>query len=863
MTNSILRKSLFPLLLAATVSASATDFSLPFSFTPSQAAIDDGSVVIVDANGDAQSKNGLWSFETKYESSTGVYMDTYKYLYSMEKQANDWLFLPLVNFGDCTNVKVSFRIQTYTDKEDFEVCLGQAQTAEAMTTAVLSKKSYTTSNKWATLTADVTVPAAGDWCLGFHASSPAFMGWIYITDFKIEAGEEIKLVVPANPVVKSSAVAGLNYTATVAMPATDTEGAAIDGTMNLKVYVDGSLADTKTDCTAGADVPVALTLEAGEHTIGYAAVLGEQTSDLVTEKVTAEKIVITPAAPAIKSSSMEALVYSATVTMPAVDTNGKEITGKMNLKLAVDGTVTTTITDCAAGADVPVSTTLTPGEHTVAFCAVLDGEESASVEESVEATEPTFELPFTFTPSDTNKDECIIIDANGDGEKFSNNGVWTISDGAFCYTYHSRNQADDWVILPMVDFADNTAVKVSVSVKTGSYNESFELKLGTQRTVAAMTVPVMEKTNFQQTGDFAVFTAEAAVPQAGKWVLGIHATSSADQGFLYIKDIRIEAIAPSAQLPAVPAIKESAVAGLDYTATVTMPATFMSGDAIEGELSLKVYVDGEIETTIDGCAAGADVPVALPLSEGEHTISFQASTGTEDSELVSESVVAKADAIVTGALPFNFAASQENFDLCLTFDENGDKAASDPQGYNFGIWSFASANGQPAFKYAYSSDNDADDWIILPLVDFGESSEVRVSLGVATEYDTESFEVCLGRDRTPEAMTVPVLSKKNYTHRGSFETLSADVELPAEARSAAGEWCIGVHATSSKNHYNLYVNDFKIESLRVTTGVESVEVTDDAEPEYYNLQGLRIANPAPGTMVIVRKGGHTYKTIIR
>lgn len=50
----------------------------------------------------------------------------------------------------------------------------------------------------------------------------------------------------------------------------------------------------------------------------------------------------------------------------------------------------------------------------------------------------------------------------------------------------------------------------------------------------------------------------------------------------------------------------------------------------------------------------------------------------------------------------------------------------------------------------------------------------------------------------------------------------------------------------------------------VNTGVDSVAVDDEAgaAAEYYNLQGMRVANPAPGHLYIKRQGSHTTKVIM-
>lgn len=48
-----------------------------------------------------------------------------------------------------------------------------------------------------------------------------------------------------------------------------------------------------------------------------------------------------------------------------------------------------------------------------------------------------------------------------------------------------------------------------------------------------------------------------------------------------------------------------------------------------------------------------------------------------------------------------------------------------------------------------------------------------------------------------------------------------------------------------------------------TSGIDLVGADADAAPEYYTIGGLRVANPAPGTIYIVRRGNKVTKEIIR
>lgn len=46
-------------------------------------------------------------------------------------------------------------------------------------------------------------------------------------------------------------------------------------------------------------------------------------------------------------------------------------------------------------------------------------------------------------------------------------------------------------------------------------------------------------------------------------------------------------------------------------------------------------------------------------------------------------------------------------------------------------------------------------------------------------------------------------------------------------------------------------------------GIDDIAVDQNAPIEYFNLQGVRIANPEKGQLVITRQGSKTSKTIVR
>ncbi|MDE6078109.1 MAG: hypothetical protein K2G29_10285, partial [Muribaculaceae bacterium] len=79
---------------------------------------------------------------------------------------------------------------------------------------------------------------------------------------------------------------------------------------------------------------------------------------------------------------------------------------------------------------------------------------------------------------------------------------------------------------------------------------------------------------------------------------------------------------------------------------------------------------------------------------------------------------------------------------------------------------------------------------------------------------------------------------------------------------------IGYHKDINQNNYAHPVYDFKLEYYDPeyegyeVAAVEGVAVDEDAAPVYYNLQGVRVANPSNG-IFIVKKGNQTTKQVIK
>lgn len=86
------------------------------------------------------------------------------------------------------------------------------------------------------------------------------------------------------------------------------------------------------------------------------------------------------------------------------------------------------------------------------------------------------------------------------------------------------------------------------------------------------------------------------------------------------------------------------------------------------------------------------------------------------------------------------------------------------------------------------------------------------------------------------------------------------VEFTLEA--PAKVWVgLGKDENGPAQYWNPFA-DFKLEMLTENSAVEGVEVDENAPVEYYNLQGVRVANPANG-IFIVKKGNKATKQIFK
>lgn len=164
-------------ILAATLSASAADYTLPFEFAMnSQAQLNECTVI---ANEPSRGGN-TWS----YDSSKSAF----KCMYDYYDASDDWVITPAVDFGNTNKIKLSIdaRKQTSNGQASFEVRLGRSADPDQMTVTALNAASSDMNSSFKTLESVINTEG-GVWYIGIRCTSEKFSAELYVRNLKIES----------------------------------------------------------------------------------------------------------------------------------------------------------------------------------------------------------------------------------------------------------------------------------------------------------------------------------------------------------------------------------------------------------------------------------------------------------------------------------------------------------------------------------------------------------------------------------------------------------------------------------------------------------------------------------------------------
>ena len=393
------------------------------------------------------------------------------------------------------------------------------------------------------------------------------------------------------------------------------------------------------------------------------------------------------------AATPDKLEATVTFTAPSTRRNGGEMTGGLTVELLRDGEVIHTFENVKPGTALSYvdNTDLTIGSH---IYQVVASNEKGVGQKSDEVTvflDAVLEVPYT---SDLTQEGTIdsfkVIDNNDDGSTWQ----WEAGYGT-CYVYSSDNDGDDYLISPRVHLQGGKNYYLIVNAVTSGYPERFELLLGKEPTVEALTTQLMpptEVTNFNDPGDF--FEQIFSVPEEGIYNIALHALSDADMDHLTVNFISIEE-GPAPLSPAAPTFEVIPDAKGELTAEVKViyPTQTYDGTPI-GKVDkggFDVYRDGELVGSVNSTVNAGETLTYLdtPDTHGYHVyriIAFNESgygvKSARDTVYVGVDIPAAIE---------NFTATDYNDHVTLSWDKVGEVGANDlyvnPEKVTYNVWS--------------------------------------------------------------------------------------------------------------------------------------------------------------------------------
>ncbi len=200
-------------------------------------------------------------------------------------------------------------------------------------------------------------------------------------------------------------------------------------------------------------------------------------------------------------------------------------------------------------------------------------------------------------------DLYTVIDVNNDER------IWSFMENCVTYEYNSNKNADDWFITPPLRLDEEKVYRLTFKTWSGlsSYTERLEVAMGTEPTVAGMTVGLLPR--FDVTWERAKAMEAIVVPQSSDYAyIGFHGCSEADNYFLYLDDVKIDELT-SVHAPDVVtdlSVVVGEMGALNATISFKLPSKAIDGGGVGAITKAEIYRGTtKVKTFESGLTAGA------------------------------------------------------------------------------------------------------------------------------------------------------------------------------------------------------------------------------------------------------------------
>lgn len=172
-------------------------------------------------------------------------------------------------------------------------------------------------------------------------------------------------------------------------------------------------------------------------------------------------------------------------------------------------------------------------------------------------------------------------------------------------------------------------------------------------------------------------------------------------------------------------------------------------------------------------------------------------------------------------MPVHFRPEEKELEMMTLINVDGhiyDDGTED-------TWRFTTEMGFPSFASGYNGD----DWLILPPMVFDNTEKAyrfEMEIGLVHDVDTTgTYEVCIGKSPTAEAMTRVIIPESRCYH------MLGDILEEFFAVPEAGVYYIGIHTKTNKVSFHVSDIDLSLtnRSAEVPVGVTGLEAIPGAD----------------------------------
>lgn len=398
------------------------------------------------------------------------------------------------------------------------------------------------------------------------------------------------------------------------MPTKDVKDAALSGSLNYTVRLNGVVAKTGTASVSAAVTTDFTTKISGMTSVSVTAeIAASSTTPAAVSAPVSQSVRLgydQPKKPTALKASAEGQNVTLTWKAPTAGVNGGFFDAdKLTYTVVrVNSNDATDVTTLAEGltentyTDKIASPDLTTYYYKVA---ANNGDMQSEFAESANVTiGVSVKLPYENSIHNEELfDQLTVIDANND------KSTWTFDSNyeTATYKYNAENAGDDWLVSPAVNMKKNAAYKFSFDAVNTYPIERVAAAVGLAPTAEALTEEIVAPTDITADPRRHTLTGTYRAKEDGLHYFGIHCVSEANQSTLYVDNMKItEVPATAPEVPAnfkvVPGDKGASYANI----SVQAPTTTITGAVLSDNVQLKLFRDGTNITTFTNVAPGAE-----------------------------------------------------------------------------------------------------------------------------------------------------------------------------------------------------------------------------------------------------------------